>query len=450
MARDTEEWRRPWREETSAGATAPVAPAVQPSLPHVRPASPMTPPASWGEGDLGPGSPLGSVRPPDSTGTVDAPTGRARRGGAAVVLAALLGAVGGTLGTVGYLEATDRLGSSQVATVSLPEQDVTAPLVEMDEAGGGTVVSAVAEAVTPSVVRIDVLANQNGSLVNAGVGSGVIYRSDGYILTNNHVVRSADEVEVRFADGETATAEVVGTDRLTDLAVLKVERTGLPAINLRTGAGLRVGETAIAIGSPFGLDASVTAGVVSALNRDLQVPPQGQDAPFVIPAVIQTDAAINPGNSGGALVDAQGRLIGINTAILTGSGGSQGVGFAIPTVQAVDVAEQLIRSGTVSHPFLGVSGEDVTREVARRYADEFGIELDGGALIVEVVEGSGAAAAGIRADDIIVRVGDFTVADMTGLIVAVRNFDTGQTAEVELLRAGQRITVDVTFTERPD
>ena len=340
---------------------------------------------------------------------------------------------------------------------SADEEDdpVRTPVVETREVEDGeTVVSAVAAAVLPSVVRIDVFAEEDdpdlGTVeVPRGVGSGVVYRSDGYIITNNHVVEDSDGVRVQFSDGSESVAEVVGTDPLTDLAVLRVEQEGLAAVNLRTGEALRVGETAVAIGSPFGLDASVTAGVVSALNRDLRVPGEAGEGSFVIPALIQTDAAINPGNSGGALVDASGRLIGINTAILTGSGGSQGVGFAIPTGSAVIAADQLIERGFVSHPFLGISGLDVTNEVAARYLDEFGIELEGGALVDSVVEGSGAAEAGIEAGDVIVRFGEDDVTSMTDVIAAILRYDTGETVDVEVLRDGERVTVDVTLGERP-
>ncbi len=386
-----------------------------------------------------------------------APVEPPKRGRGPLGLALAAGLVGALVGTGGTLVAADRLGLVDAPVASAPGESSPqrAPVVETREvATGETVVAAVASAVLPSVVRIDVLADDNDPDLGAvqvpvGVGSGVIYRSDGYILTNNHVVKDADAVVVQFSDGRQEPAEIVGTDPLTDLAVLKVDLDDLVAVNLRADVPLQVGETAVAIGSPFGLDASVTAGVVSALNRDLEVPGDAGSGAFVIPALIQTDAAINPGNSGGALVDANGRLIGINTAILTGSGGSQGVGFAIPTGSAVIAADQLIARGFVSHPFLGISGLDVTNEVAARYREEFGIDLSGGALVDQVVDGSGAQVGGVRKGDVIVSIGGQPIGSMTDVIGAILRFDTDATVEVVVLRDGDRQELEVTLGERP-
>ncbi len=496
MERDTEEWRRPWTSDASDDASpGPIRLVVRPVPSRLersgdegeRPTGRTVTVRSRSDEPTDPGSPARDHRGPghvDGVGpapVADAPDGPhgpdgpdgshgadrsrspgATRGGsrrwlAVALVAALVGGVTGAGATLWAVERYDLLAGDgeAVETGRTAEEDqVRAPVVDSVVPGEGqTTVAAVAAAVLPSVVRIDVLAEQEdpdvGSVdVAVGVGSGVIYRSDGYLLTNNHVVRDADTLEVQFSDGTTAVAEVVGTDRLTDLAVLKVERDGLPAINLRQDRPLEVGETAIAIGSPFGLDASVTAGVVSALNRDLQVPGDGEGA-FVIPALIQTDAAINPGNSGGALVDASGQLIGINTAILTGSGGSQGVGFAIPTRSAVIAAEQLIERGFVSHAFLGISGLDVTNEVEARYRDELGIELDGGALVDSVVEGSGAGEGGIAAGDIIIEVEDEPITSMTDVISAILRYDPGDTIQVVVLRDGERLELEVELGERP-
>ena len=452
--RDRGEWRRPWTDaassEVSDGQDDAEAVETRP-IGTALPSSPQPPPPAWGDRDHGPGSPVGSVRPPDTIGTVEAPAAsrRGRRGFAIGMLGALLGAV---IGTAGTLAAVEFLGIAAGPRAPEAGPAVQAPVVE-GGSGEPTVVTAVANAVTPSVVRIDVLDEQrrDGELVGvpAGVGSGVVYRSDGYLLTNNHVVENADRVRVRFSDGEAADAEVVGTDPLTDLAVLKVERTGLPAINLRIEPSVVVGETAIAIGSPFGLDASVTAGVVSALNRDLEVPPQNGRGALVIPTVIQTDAAINPGNSGGALVDAQGRLIGINTAILTASGGSQGVGFAIGVGSAVAAADQIIEQGFVSHAFLGVGGFDLTPEVARRYEQEYGIELDGGAVVERVIEGSAAEEAGLQPEDVIVAVDGEPIEDMSDLTVVIRRYRPGDSLTLTFVREDARIEAEVTLGERP-
>ena len=496
VERDTDEWRRPWPsdDDEEGGTTRRVRRVLRPTpstlerggrsavdeeadgpagTVRVRPHGDGAPGdgtsgdgaadggASGGAGSAGRSGPApagGRARPPAATPPPATGRGRGPRRRTLVAGGLVMALLGGVVGAGGALVAVDRydlLASDEAApTRSVEDDAVRGPVVEsVTPEEGQSTVAAVAAAVLPSVVRIDVLAEEDdpdlGVVdVQVGVGSGVIYRSDGYILTNNHVVREADALEVQFSDGTKTVAEVVGTDRLTDLAVLQVDREGLPAINLRQDQQLEVGETAIAIGSPFGLDASVTAGVVSALNRDLEVPGDG-DGAFVIAALIQTDAAINPGNSGGALVDATGQLIGINTAILTGSGGSQGVGFAIPTRSAVVAADQLIERGFVSHPFLGISGLDVTSEVEVRYRDEFGIELEGGALVDTVVPDSGAAAGGIEAGDVIIELAGEPVTSMSDVIAAILRFDPGDTIEVVVLREGERIEMEVELGERP-
>jgi putative serine protease PepD len=208
-----------------------------------------------------------------------------------------------------------------------------------------TGVAAVADDVLPSVVQIDVKSRTGsrffGGYVTSSTGSGVIYRSDGYILTNRHVVEGADSIEVTFSNGDKASATLVGTTNDGDIGVIKVGRTGLKAATFGSAAGLHVGDVAVAIGSPFGLEGTVTSGVVSALHRSID-----EDSGVTLGNVIQTDAPINPGNSGGALADASGAVIGINTAIVGTRGGSVGVGFAIPVDVALDQARQIIASGT--------------------------------------------------------------------------------------------------------
>ena len=419
-------------DDGEPAATRPLGPLPQP------------PPSAWGADNEGPGSPVGSIRPPDTTGTVDAPPRPPRRPRSPVVtglVGALIGGVIGTAATLALVRLTPAYDGGG---------NVRAPVVQIS--GGqatGSVVSAVAQAVTPSVVRIDIITQGSSGIGSgtleqeAGLGSGVIYRSDGYILTNNHVVEEADVLRVRLSDGETHDAEVVGTDALNDLAVLRIDRTGLPAINIRQKPPLVVGETAIAIGSPFGLDASVTAGVVSAVNREIQVP--GQNGALVIPAVIQTDAAINPGNSGGALVDAEGRLIGINTAILSGSGGSQGVGFAIPVDQAVASADELVEKGYVEHPLLGITGTDVPAEMAQR----LGIEQGRGALVDSVQDGTAAADAGLESDNVILSLNGSPIESMSDLVLGIRQLSPGDRIELDVLRDGKRMTLSATLGERP-
>jgi S1-C subfamily serine protease len=418
---------------------------------------PQPPPAGWDERSAGPGSPVGSVRPPDTTGTVDAPAPERR--GRRLLAALLIGALGAAIGTLATLAVTGALTSSPAPEGPQPSgaadevaadpgtiSDAPDPIVS----DSSSVVPAVAEAVTPSVVRVDVSVNGTGAGAVPGrpsLGSGVIYRSDGYILTNEHVVSAGDEVTVRLASGDILDAEVIGRDQLNDLAVLKVEATELPAIRLRDAEAepLVVGETVVAIGSPFGLDASVTAGVISALNREIRLDEQEGGGLLTIPSVIQTDAAINPGNSGGALVDAQGRLIGINTAILTASGANQGVGFAVSAEQAIVSADQLIELGFVRHPLLGIAGADVTPAVAER----FGLPASRGAVVESVQEGTGAAEADLRAGDIIVAVDGEPLATMSELVAEVRRRQPGDDVVLTIIRDGEESDVEVVLSERP-
>lgn len=497
MERDTQEWLRPWRagdavvggrdhegggtERDAAGTTPTSTGPTVATAPRLAPPTrrPEDGPARGGivARSEGPPRHAGHARPTrDGAGRPDSDSLRAAgarpsrlRAGVLGVGTGLIGAVVGTLVTLAVVDrdaddeaiVADPVASSSAESPSdsgstEPSATPSSPVVEsVPDDLRATVVSTVAEAVLPSVVRIDVFVTEDdpdlGAVdVAAGVGSGVAYGTEGHVLTNNHVVADADTVRVQLADGSTVAAEVVGTDRLTDLAVLRIEDTSLTPVTLRLDDPLQVGETAVAIGSPFGLDASVTAGVVSAVNRDLEVPGEGDEEPsFVIPGTIQTDAAINPGNSGGALVDANGRLIGINTAILTSTGGSQGVGFAIPTRSVVAAADQLIEDGVVSHPFLGIEGLDVTNEVALRYRDDYDIELDGGAVVSTVVEGSGAAEADLRPGDIVVSFDREPVRGMTDVIGAILAYDIGETVPVGILRDGERMTLRVTLGERP-
>lgn len=325
-------------------------------------------------------------------------------------------------------------------------RDTQAPLIEVD--GDGANVPAVAAAVTPSVVRVDIRSNNTfgGSSQRTGLGSGVIYSSDGYIITNYHVIDGAQRVRVRLANGDTLDAQIVGSDRLNDLAVLKINRSGLPAINLRPqDEPVQVGETVVAIGSPFGLDASVSAGIISALDRELRIEASPGEGILTIPSVLQTDAAINPGNSGGPLVDRQGRLLGINTAILTGSGANQGVGFAVSVDQVVLSAEQIIADGFVRHALLGISGTTISEE----RAEQLGLDQPRGAVVELVQEGSGADVGGVRVGDVIVSVNGETLAGMSELVAIVRRKTPGETLTLTVLRDSETLTLDVELGERP-
>ncbi|MEV4168273.1 trypsin-like peptidase domain-containing protein [Nonomuraea sp. NPDC049709] len=351
---------------------------------------------------------------------------------AGLALAAM--AVGG--GAVGAVVAT----SFQPETVASSNTGAPSPVFK--SASAQLTVAEVAAKVQPSVVMIQ---------GQTGEGSGVVLSEDGLILTNNHVAVGAGQggqMTVKFSDGKTAKATVVGTDPATDLAVIRAEDvSGLTKATLGDSDQLKVGDAVLAIGSPLGLDGSVTAGIVSALDRTLnlgndqrqQIPPgwgqeqQSQAAPTTIGGAIQTDASINPGNSGGALVNAAGELIGINTAIASDAAGG-GVGFAIPVNTAKQVSEQLISSGKVSHAFLGVSVTDATGDVP-------------GALVRQVTDGSPAEKAGLQQGDLITRIGDKAVDGGDTVVGQVRGFKPGQQVKITYMRDGATSEVTVTLAE---
>ncbi|MFM7751627.1 MAG: trypsin-like peptidase domain-containing protein, partial [Opitutaceae bacterium] len=242
----------------------------------------------------------------------------------------------------------------------------------------------------------------------SGLGSGVIISADGYIVTNNHVIQGADEVLVSFDDGRELKAKVVGRDPQTDIAVVKVEAEDLPAVIFADSSRLEVGDRVLAIGNPFGIGETVTTGIVSAKGRRAGLGLDYED-------FVQTDAAINPGNSGGALVDVDGRLIGINTAILSRSGGFQGVGLAVPSNLVGQVVDGLVRDGKVVRGFLGVGAQDVTPTLA----ESLGLKDRRGALVADVQPGSPAAKAGLRNGDVITQVNGETVEDANRLTFKV-------------------------------
>ena len=312
-------------------------------------------------------------------------------------------------------------------------------------------VAEVAAEVGPSVVQINVEVTRDtpfGTRRGEGVGSGVIYRENGYIITNAHVVEGAREVSVSFADGSTEPAEVVGSDPNTEIAVVRVNRNDLPAADFDPEEEPIVGQLAVAIGSPSGFEATVTAGVVSALSREF--PPQltGGDpqAARALVDLIQTDAAISPGNSGGALANRDGEIIGINVAYLPpAQTGAVNIGFAIPYDTAVSVADQLIETGEVSSPYLGVDVADLSPEDARR----FGLEVESGSIVETVEPGSAADEAGVRAGDIIVTLEDDRIESTLDLLGALRDYQPGDTVQLTVVRDGDELTLDVTLDERP-
>ncbi len=270
-----------------------------------------------------------------------------------------------------------------------------------------------------------------------GLGSGVVVTSDGYILTNNHVVENADTVKVTFPDGRELEAKIVGKDPETDVAVLKVDASDLPFMTMADSDHLEVGDLVLAIGNPFGIGQTVTMGIVSATGRATL----GLD----YEDFIQTDAAINPGNSGGALIDTAGRLVGINTAILSRSGGNQGIGFAIPSNLARSVMSSLVENGHVTRGYLGVRIQDVDPSLAKA----FKLDKEQGALIADVVPDSPAAKAGLHEGDVIVQFNHKPVQDSRHLKFAVAEIAPGKTVPVELIRNGDEKNIDVTVQELP-
>ena len=338
---------------------------------------------------------------------------------------------------------SDELGPRQANVAQAPAQ--ASPQIPEDEP-----VAQVASQVEPSVVQVNVEAIQNtpfGAERGSGVGSGVIYRRDGYIITNNHVVEGASEVNVAFADGTTERAEVVGRDPNTEIAVVRVDRDDLPAAKFSESEDLVAGQLAVAIGSPSGFESTVTAGVISGIGREFPLELTGGLDPSLVD-LIQTDAAISPGSSGGALADRDGEIIGINVAYLpqTETGAPvQGIGFAIPSDTAVSVADQLIETGEVSSAYLGV----VTTDLSQQDAERFDLPVDSGAIVRDVEPGSGAEEAGVRRGDIIVALGDASIENTGDLLGALRDYRPGDTAELTLFRDGEEQTLSVTLGERP-
>jgi Do/DeqQ family serine protease len=271
-----------------------------------------------------------------------------------------------------------------------------------------------------------------------GLGSGVIVSAQGYLLTNNHVIEGADDIEVMLADGRHVRAKVIGTDPESDVAVLKVDLDRLPAISFADIDQVQVGDVVLAIGNPFGVGQTVTAGIVSALGRS-------QLGINTFENFIQTDAAINPGNSGGALVDVNGNLLGINTAIYSRTGGSLGIGFAIPVSTARQVMEALIRDGQVTRGWLGVEQRDLTPEIAQ----SLNLPVTQGVLITGVQQSGPASAGGLRPGDVVVAVSGTPVGNTTQLLNAVAALKPKAVTSIGVQRGSQALDVQVTVGQRP-
>jgi S1-C subfamily serine protease len=276
--------------------------------------------------------------------------------------------------------------------------------------------------------------------VDQGEGSGVIWDDEGNIVTNNHVVENATNVEVVLASGEHLPGSVVATDPLTDLAVVHVDRTDLQPAKFSDKLP-RVGTLVLAIGNPLGFESSATLGIVSGVNREI---PSGGQAPALVD-LLQTDAAISPGNSGGALIDMDGEVIGINVAYIPPSQSAVSLGFAIPSPTAIDVVEQLLKGGTVEHSFLGIEPRPLTPQIA----SQLGLSVSEGVFVFSLTEGGPAEQAGIQPGDVIVGFGDKDIASIEDLYAALRDVAPGDTVPVKLVREGNDQTVQVTLEDRP-
>ena len=361
-----------------------------------------------------------------------------------------------------YLELSPLGRRPREAPPSLPLVLASAPVEGLSRAEQDII--RIYREVSPAVVNITSTALVYDFLFNVvpqrGAGSGFIIDKEGHVVTNNHVVEDAKSLEVTLADGRKVPAKLIGRDPLNDLAVIKIEVPGekLHVVRLGDSARLQVGQMAIAIGNPFGLDRTVTSGVVSSLGRTLK----RRDTQREIRGLIQTDAAINPGNSGGPLLNSRGEVIGINTAIIGPIAGSVGIGFAIPVNTAKRIVPELIAKGRVSHPYLGIGGLGVTPEMSR----VLNLPVQQGVLVISVESRSPAARAGIRGGrrpmrignrilpvggDLIVEVDGRKIQSLDGLIAYLEdNKKVGETVELGILRDGQRLKVTVTLGELPE
>ena len=347
--------------------------------------------------------------------------------GTVLVAAVVAAVVGAFAGLAGYVvgRSVDSSRPTAAAVQETAPSSSTTPARPLD---GGSI-AAIAERTLPAVVSILV---EGGA--EAGSGSGFVIRRNGYILTNNHVVDLAAQdgrLTVVFNDGTRVDGTVVGTNPSYDLAVVKVDRSGLPAVELGDSSSVRVGDIAIAIGAPLGLDGTVTSGIVSALDRPVTAGESQEDVSFI--NAIQTDAAINPGNSGGPLLDSSGAVIGVNSAIATlalgGEAGNIGLGFAIPSNSAKRISDEIIATGSSRTPLLGV-------QLDTAYSA-------GGARVETVTPGSAAEEAGLRSGDIILRIDDRPIDDATELVVTIRSYAPGDTIEVTFERNAQERTTSL-------
>ncbi len=387
------------------------------------------PDESW---TTGPGhDPYAAPPPPGHRGG-----GSFWKGVGIAVLSALIGAVAAIV-TMQWLD-DEGGGGGDPSAVTVVER-VETQILSPEESG--TTASAVAQRVLPSIVTVEVRDSDVGTFVADGSGSGVVLSNQGLLVTNQHVVEGAEEVRVIFANGRTYDAEVVGEDPLTDLAVLRIEALGLTAVEIGSTEDMVIGDTAIAIGSPLGLEGgpSVTVGVLSAFDRRVRT--SVDDELF---GMLQTDAPITRGSSGGALVDDEGRLIGITTAIGVSDVGAEGLGFAIPVELVTRITDDLIEFGTARHAFLGITGSTWFEE------GNDGATIPAGVAIASVIEQTAADQAGLEVGDVIRSVDGDNVTTMEQLVVKLRFFSVGDVVDVFIERGGTEQTIELTLLERPE
>jgi S1-C subfamily serine protease len=438
------------RPPTSISTSGTPASTRSPAVEHYTPTPDARPEWSFDAAPAAPErwyEPAAPAATPGAAPVATAPVQRANRGGTGTVIAAsVLSAILATSGTVLALGAAGALDSPTPAATSATGSTVgAAQPVTIDESSATI---AVAAKVNPAVVRISTTANADtnfGIIPESGVGSGVIYDSSGWILTNRHVVQGSDSLQVELLDGRTLSGRVYGIDTLTDLAIVKVDATDLPTAALGVSDELKVGQLVVAIGSPLGTYSnSVTSGIVSAKGRSITT-----DDGSTLNNLIQTDAAINPGNSGGPLLDANGNVVGVNTAI---AADSNGIGFAIPIDIARPIMDQALAGDELARPYMGVRYLTITRQIA----DRENLSVREGALIGGADDGSSAiepgtpaAEAGLQDGDIIVKVDGKTIDGDHPLDATLSQFSPGTTVSVEILRDGQSMTLSLTLGTRP-
>ena len=434
---------QPVEPSPAAPATAAYAPAPEPRPTWASGAPTQQTPEHWFE--------------PAPAPVPVAPVGSSRRGSIVgpVVAASLLSAVLASAGTYGLLRASGALDQRAAVSTTVAAQPAgITQKVTIDESSAAV---AAAQNVSPAIVTIITTGSasdgngffQGQDIPATGVGSGIIYDPSGWILTNRHVVTGADQLTVRLKDGTEYPGKVYGIDTVTDLAIVKVDATGLPTARFGDSGAIKVGETAIAIGSPLGTYTnSVTSGIVSALGREITL-----DTGATIRNLIQTDAAINPGNSGGALLDAGGNVIGINTAVATTA---EGIGFAIPVNMAKPIMAQAKAGQPIARPWIGIRYVSIDTQVAkqRNLAVTRGVLVDGGrdqSGVVQdaVVAGGPGATAGLKAGDIVTKVGGVAIDEAEPFEYLLVQHAPGEVLQLTVLRDGRTITVNVTLGTRP-